>query len=136
LRLGRLADSLFTAEGTLQFEVAGGYDAKQRPTLRLSVSGEVILRCQRCLGPLPHRLAIDSRLLLLTAQSPGAVAELEDLDGVPAGPGTDVAALVEDEVLLALPMAPRHAEDVCSVATETDIAAPSSFAALQKLKRK
>jgi uncharacterized protein len=135
-QLDRLADSLLVTQGRLQFEIVGGYDARQRPVLKVSIDGELVLRCQRCLGPLPHRLATASQLLVLSAGSAGVVEDLDDLDGVPAASNINVATLVEDEVLLALPMAPRHAEGACAVAADGGKAAASPFAALQKLKSK
>jgi uncharacterized protein len=134
-QLGRLADSLFERDGKLHFELVGGYDGKDRPVLRAQVAGDLSLRCQRCLGSLPHRLEIDSQVLVLTSRTATTAEELEDLDGIPADPRTDVMALLEDEVLLALPMAPRHAEGVCEIATDEKQPAPSAFAALGRLKR-
>jgi uncharacterized metal-binding protein YceD (DUF177 family) len=45
-----------------------------------------------------------------------------------------VAALVEEEILLALPMAPHHAEDVCRGRPAADTGKLHPFAALARLK--
>ena len=58
-------------------------------------------------------------MLVLTGEAEGDTGELDDLDGVPAAAQTDVWSLVEDEVLLAIPLAPRHAENECSPAVKT-----------------
>src|SRR5688572_9557464 len=113
-QLARLTDSLFDAAGTLSYRLLGGYDAQQRPRLKLSVEGEINLKCQRCLGKLPYSVAVESSLLLLTAGSKSEIVEIDDLDGIPADVNTDVWALVEDEVLLAIPFAARHPEGLCS----------------------
>ena len=134
--LGRLADSLFDGAGVLTFQMRGGVDARQRPQLRLRVEGEINLKCQRCLGSLPHQVSVKSTLLVLIPGQPGEPAEIDDLDGVPADPRAEVRALVEDEVLLAIPYAARHPEGKCS--TETNAAedrAASPFAALAQLKQ-
>ncbi len=135
-QLGRLSDSLFDAEGGLNFELSGYCDTRQRPRLQLTVSGMINLKCQRCLGSLPYSLAVESSLLVLIDSAGGDTAEFEDLDGVPADAHTDVRALIEDEVLLAMPMAARHADGQCDAVVDTSqdsVASP--FAVLARLKQ-
>lgn len=134
--LGRLADSLYDADGALYFALRGGRDVRQRFRLRLAVNGNIDVQCQRCLGKLVFPVATDTNLLVLSDDDAGETGGIEDLDGVPAGPAVDVWSLVEDEVLLALPLAPRHAEGECSPAVkEAGDAIVSPFAALAKLKQ-
>jgi uncharacterized protein len=135
--LGRLADSLFDRGGTLQYSLLGYTDGRQRPRLRLKVSGAISLKCQRCLGNLPYEVGMDSSLLLLGEAAGGADAEIDDLDAVAADPAMDVWSLVEDEVLLALPIAPRHPEGECLAGTGVGRdQAESPFAVLAGLKQK
>ena len=135
-QLTRLADSLFDAGGILRFSLAGGTDAEGRARLNLTVEGEIKLRCQRCLGSFDYPVAVESSLLVLTGNAGGETAVIDDLDGVPADPHTEVRALIEDEVLLAIPFAPRHPEGQCSAAVKTiEGSAASAFAALAKLKQ-
>jgi uncharacterized protein len=63
--------------------------------------------------------------------------EIDDLDAVAADRELDVWALVEDEVLLAQPMASRHEAGECqaAVATGRD-GATSPFAVLAGMKHK
>ncbi|HUO44524.1 MAG TPA: YceD family protein [Burkholderiales bacterium] len=132
--LRRVADSLFDDQGTLEYAIKGRTDSRGRPRLRVEVRGEVHLRCQRCLGSLPYRVATASDLLVLTGGGPETDA-LEDLDGVAADPHTSVRELVEDEVLLALPMAPRHPEGQCGAAVSAGSAqSRSPFGVLAQLK--
>lgn len=135
--LARLADNLYDRGGSLRYLLRGQTDERQRLRLRLEVAGTIHLMCQRCLGRLPYQVALESRLLLLDEMAGGAEAEIEDLDAVAANPETDVWSLVEDEVLLALPMAPRHDDGDCqaALADEKDAAA-SPFAVLAGLKNK
>jgi uncharacterized protein len=134
--LARLTDSLYDASGELKYELTGGLDGRQRPRLELAVEGSINLRCQRCLGSLAFPVAVRANLLVLTEQSGGDTAEIDDLDGIPADAHTDVWSLVEDEILLAIPLSPRHVEEQCSPAAKAagDQAA-SPFAALAKLTR-
>jgi uncharacterized protein len=135
-QLARLADSLFDTGGNLKFALSGGLDAEHRPRLNLKVEGAINLRCQRCLDSLAYPVEVESSLLVLTGQAGGETAELDELDGIPADPHTDVWALVEDEVLLAIPIAPRHAEGQCSAAVKTTRDGTTSpFAVLAKLKQ-
>jgi uncharacterized protein len=78
---------------------------------------------------------IDSKLMLVAPGEEWPDEELEDdgTDAIEASRELAVLALVEDEVLLALPVAPRH--EVCALpaAVETQ-SRPSPFAVLAKLK--
>jgi uncharacterized protein len=137
VELGRLADSVYDCSGTLQYTLVGHTDGRQRPRLRLRVAGAIGLRCQRCLGKLPYQVALDASLLLLSEDSGSDTAEVEDLDAVAADPALDVWSLVEDEVLLALPIAPRHPEGECELVAGADRdRAASPFAVLAGLKQK
>jgi uncharacterized protein len=130
--LPRLAASGCEA-ATLRYRVSGGANAQDRPCLEVEASGPVTLVCQRCLGTL--EFAVDVRVELELAESEREIAAADDdVDRVLAARSMDVAALVEDEVLLALPMAPMH--DRCAPgagAGETQRAGP--FAALAGLRR-
>jgi uncharacterized protein len=67
----------------------------------------------------------------------GLVDEEELTDAIKADPKTDVLALVEDEVLLDLPMAPMHEPQACKVKLDADPAGsgkPNAFGALAALK--
>lgn len=133
--LGRLADVLADVAGSLDGELRGGRDDKGKLYLELKVKGSLALRCQRCLGPLPFALDIDSRLMLVAPGESWPDEELAE-DGPDAIDGSRelvVLSLVEDEILLALPFAPRHRECRPPLAVETEHR-PSPFAALAKLK--
>jgi uncharacterized protein len=88
--------------------------------------------CQRCLAPLVVPLVVDAELEL--ADSAGEIATAEDdIDRVVASPAMPLAQLVEDELLLALPMVPRH--EACEPPGEGYDAGASPFAALGRLRR-
>ncbi|WP_428828056.1 YceD family protein [Azonexus sp. IMCC34842] len=78
--------------------------------LHLEVSGVIPLACQRCLNAVPHELDVDSLLELVPEGADLSQDELEDdtRDFLPVARELDVVELVEDEILLALPVAPRH----------------------------
>ncbi len=114
--LARLADGLFDASGELDYELTAARDDRQRPRLQLAVAGSINLKCQRCLGRFAYAVAVQTSLLVLTEQAGGETADFNDLDGIPADAHTDVWSIVEDEILLAIPLSPRHAEGQCSQA--------------------
>jgi uncharacterized protein len=115
---GRLQDLLHSPEGELEYSVRGSADEFGRPALRVQVKGVLRLACQRCLGALAFPLGVDSTLVLARSE-----AEIEAQPVEPDGPdrivgSRDMAlgALLEDEILLAIPFAPRHEQ--CSGAED------------------
>lgn len=112
--LPRLAEVLFDAAGSLEYEVSGETAGKEA-FLVLKLAGLLRLTCQRCLGaPLEFALSVRSRVMLVEPGSPwpddGQVGGLEDeaCDAIEASRELDLAPLIEEEILLVLPIAPRH----------------------------
>jgi uncharacterized protein len=136
--LTRLKDSLADAVGTVEFEVKGGQDARGRSILVVAVRGMLHLQCQRCLEALDHPLQLLNTLVLVTGGA-GAAGELDDeeIEWIEACRELDLAALIEDEILLSLPYAPRHEEGSCKPvgAAAGEGAGASAFARLAELKR-
>ncbi len=134
----RLQDSLHDALGQVDVVVRGGKDGQRRPTLRVDVTGALHLRCQRCLGQLDYPLRL-SNTLLLVSQAEAESEELDEMeaDWIVASSELDVAALIEDEIILSLPYAPRHAEGQCEQggARNQDDGAALQFAKLAALKK-
>lgn len=131
----RLADALASREGSATFSIQG-FSGKDGAFLDLEVSGVLQVTCQRCLGPLDVPVEISNRLLLIPAGGVEPEGELADdtFDAIPAEPEMDLLTLVEDELVLALPLAPRH--DHCdSPGAKATGGKPNPFAALEKLKR-
>lgn len=116
----RLQDRLAGDGGTVAYVVRGKLDQRQRPLLELEITGNPSLRCGRCLAPLDFALRLQSSVLLM---EPGAVVQEDDDPDSPewieAGPELDVLELVEDEILLSLPLSVRHEEGKCSDGDES-----------------
>ena len=76
----------------------------------LSISGQVELTCQRCLADFVYELTLQNRLILVTsdAQLPDLQDEHPDVDFVLAQSKMDVREWIEDEIILGLPVAPKH----------------------------
>ncbi|MDP3511135.1 MAG: YceD family protein [Sulfuritalea sp.] len=134
--LPRLADILVTSEGVLSVRLEGWRDDAGKSWLQVDIAGEPVLCCQRCLGGVKFPLAISSRLQLI---APGEDWPDDDLvddsaDAITAEKALAVLSLIEDEVLLALPIAPRHEQCEAPSANATGHGA-SPFAALADFKK-
>jgi len=132
----RLNDMLARHEGEVPYAIEGLRDERGRPGLRLKVRARLELRCQRCLEGLPFEVQADEVLVLAGTQAEidAEPADVHAADRVVAAKEMSVRELVEDELILALPYAPRHA--VCSARASTDAAEKvSPFAGLRGLMR-
>jgi uncharacterized protein len=133
----RLKDVLFSPDGEIQFVLSGGRDTQGHPELELRVSGQLSLVCQRCLGAMAFELNTISRFLLVPDESrlPAPEDEREDVDYIVADTPIDVLTLIEDEMLLGLPLAPAHDDVNCSDAlSAAKEQKESPFKVLQGLK--
>lgn len=112
--------------------------------LHLTVETTLPQICQRCLGPVDVPVQVDREFRFVESE---AVAEQQDDDCeedlLVASREFDLSALIEDEVLMALPLVPRHETcpvKVKMVAVDQDFDAPTEkpnpFAVLAQLKNK
>ncbi|MCU0811298.1 MAG: DUF177 domain-containing protein [Thiobacillaceae bacterium] len=104
-------------QGQLSCRVAGEMDMQRRPVLHIAIQGEMVLTCQRCMGDLLHGIEVNRQLYL--ARDEAELERLEEalgLDGevILAGGKLNLVELVEDEVLLGLPLVPKHELGECS----------------------
>ena len=135
----RLRDVLAHDVGEVAYEVSGVRDERGRPGLRLKVDGTLALRCQRCLEPMPFEVHTDETLVLAAtlAEIHAEPGDTHAPDRVVAGKEMSLRDLVEDELILAVPYAPRH--ESCSAAgdDEADKSARAlPFAGLRGMMRK
>ena len=141
--LPRLLDALETPQGVLHYTVQGGVDKQGIHFLDVSVAGQCRLRCQRCLEGFDYPVRLDTRLLLrdqagldeLDRDADGAAEE--EFDSILADKHLDVLDLLEDEILLSLPIAPKHALGTCQATDRENLqgAVKNPFAVLAELKR-
>jgi uncharacterized protein len=135
----RLTKDCADTSGTLAWKIVGGTSKMGFPQMTLSVTGTVQLVCQRCLTP--YAYAIDASTLLMLGKDDEQADEIEEMlddesiDVIVGSKTMDLADLVEDEALLALPHTPKHA--VCPDSALLDKAKSekkSPFDALKGLK--
>ena len=134
----RLVDRLAAPEGVARARIVwrsiGGV-----PTGQLEVRAEALLTCQRCLGPMRRVLESASQLAFIEHEDAPVPAEHEAIPGDPHE--VDLAGLVEDELLLSLPLIAIHdAGEECAsqVASDADAGPPAQemrrpFAGLKEL---
>jgi uncharacterized protein len=92
--------------------------------LHLEAGTSLPLVCQRCLQPVDMPLAVD-RSFRFVADEATAAAEDDDAeeDLLALSRSFDLQELVEDELLMTLPVAPRH--EVCPVPVKMSVTDPA-----------
>ena len=131
--LRRLAQSGCSGS-VLDFVLTGEINERGEPRLKLAVDGSVRLECQRCLGSLDFPVHLEAQLEFASIEAEITAAD-DDIERVVASREMSVAALVEDEVLLALPMVPKHEQCSAAAGSGAD-AEPSAFQALAALRKR
>lgn len=88
----------------------------------LTVSGTAALTCQRCLGAMTESVSSSARVALISAEADASRVP-EHLEPVLAAGGRiSIGELVEEELLLALPIVPAHAQRAdCAVASDAPL---------------
>jgi len=123
-------------EGYVSFTLTGEKNVLGQCYLHLALNASLITSCQRCLSPMPLSLALNFHYLVSDVEaSPLDDVEAsigDDFDLQEASQEMDVKLLVEDEVILALPIAPVHDND-CAPVTMQSGEKPNPFAALKGL---
>ena len=112
----RLQALLAEAQAEVSFNLGFSRDPRGFVAIRGEYDTVLMLRCQRCLEPLPAHLHKAIGIGWINAQKDAGLlpADLEPL--LASAPRIALADLLEEEVLLGLPMAPRHADQDCPAA--------------------
>ena len=115
--LKRLAQVALSDNDEFRVCLEGFEDSEGRACLRLRVDGSVTLPCQRCLEPLVLGIASDRRFVLVEREQDlmDLGDEADDVDSLLADSKLDALMLAEDEILLQIPMAPMHDNDLCKL---------------------
>jgi uncharacterized protein len=137
-----LLDRLAEQAGDVAWQLSASRDAHQSVKLLLELSAHLVLKCQRCLGPIEYELNETRRFALFKneASLPELEDEEDDIDCMVVTGEMDALALVEEELLLALPMMPLHDTESCHASIEAQEEEgelelkPSPFAMLSRLR--
>jgi uncharacterized protein len=141
----RLAESLCAAtDGNATWSVQGSLSpvtgGAPELWLELQAQADVPLQCQRCLQTLVEPLAVQRRFRFVRTDEEAARLDEESEDDVLVlQPRLDLHELLEDELILALPIVPRHGEcpqplPLPAQELEDEAPAPNPFAALAALR--
>ena len=137
-QLTRILDTLADSAGVLKFRIEGRMNLERnRPQLLLQVSGVLSVCCQRCLEGIEYSLKVSSLLEFVGDEDELTQEEIEDdsRDFLPAQGEVDIVALIEDEIILDLPAAPRH-ESCALPDTRQEKTDASPFSLLKGFKGK
>jgi uncharacterized protein len=139
-----VADVLDPTSGEVTWNARGERRAmrggESQVWLHIGASTHLPLECQRCLQPVDVPLDIKRSFLFVHGEDAAAQLDTDSEDDVLAlSRALDLRELIEDELLLALPIVPRH--ETCpsplpvAPDVELDNEKPNPFAALSALKR-
>jgi uncharacterized protein len=131
----RVRDLLADDAGLVHSELSFSLDDQSRVTVQGSLSAGLQMTCQRCLEPVV--VEVDTTFSVVVSE-----VETDEMDSVISEDGElSLSELVEDELLLALPIVAHHDATECGVVVEAgtgDAGVPvqdGPFAVLEKLKR-
>lgn len=144
--LDRLAGLLAGGEGLVRYRLTFDRDGRGRPYAIGHVEGALPLRCQRCLETFDLEVERDWRVALLAEAAEEALLDEGEDARVISDEGMPLAELIEDELILALPVVPKHpAGAVCELpgaesvgeepVEEFEEPEDNPFAELSRLKR-
>jgi uncharacterized protein len=126
-------------------ELRTGAAGQMDTWLHLQASTSVPMTCQRCMGAVQTPLQVDQWYRFVASEDIAmAEDDASDEDLLVMSPQFDLLGLLEDELLMALPLVPMH--EVCPVAPVFNAGVidesgdlpekPNPFAALAQLKKK
>ncbi|NOR42157.1 MAG: hypothetical protein GQ572_02395 [Gammaproteobacteria bacterium] len=143
VKFGRLKDVLENTDGhvtaSIEFGRSVGFAC-----VKAKVSGRLLLKCQRCLEPLETEVLGSFKFALVRSEDEHELLPAEFEPYLLEGEEQSIIDLIEDELILCLPMVTLH-EDACSgymekqnkkvkAAIEAEKESSNPFAALKSLK--
>ena len=139
----RLAPSLYSEEGEVVVDLSLGADEESTRFCRVQLKTEVVLQCQRCMEPFTYGIMSDfvHGVVASQAEAETLADQYEPIivqDGL-----LIVQDMIEDELILKMPIVPMHADVECKVKmpvtdslwTEVEENGQSPFHVLKLLKR-
>ncbi len=142
--LARLASVCVSSEGKVAASLKFAQVPRGLRFLRARIEVRLRLECQRCLQPMEVEVWSEPVLALFRPGEP-QVGVPEEAEPLVVGSDWSLASLLEDELLLAMPMMPKHESGHCAlgviapskakpIAVKTD--KPNPFAVLEKLRNR
>ncbi len=132
IQLPRLAESLMpNSAATIQIKLQGAGKLLRHFSLQLHVIAVLPVICQRCLNEL--LMPINLKFYYLLIESAESAHDDDETDWLLIEPEMNVLDLIEDELLMAMPIAPAHDHD-CSKLSLQSGEKPNPFSVLKNLK--
>ena len=118
----------------LQGLLKPGPDGREQPWMALQIEAELPLSCVRCLQPVHHAFRIE-REFRFVADEATALAEDEDSeeDLLPLTPPLDGLNLIEDELLMDMPILPKHDNSKVSICKQVAVRSPMTRSSPSRL---
>lgn len=135
--MDRLKGVILDSSGSVEFEMTFSKDIQGAIRIRGGYRVNVTLLCQRCLEPMEITLTNPFNIGLVAADKDADEISAEFEPIIMESKELALVTLIEDELLLGLPMSPMHALEICPATKEVqDRAAekPNPFAVLKNLK--
>ncbi len=130
------ASSKYSPSGSIKFDLSGKQGNHGQALLLLALQANITCLCQRCLKEMPLILALNFNYSISDMPEGDLLAnaadETDDIDLQPISQHMDVIALIEDELIMALPIAPVH-EQACVSLVNQSGEKPNPFAVLKSL---
>ena len=134
----RLAPVLHEMRGEVEVEIEFGKDELHIAYLRGHLRTRLQLICQRCLQPMTLPVDAEFALGLVTTDEAADQLSVQYEPLMVSGP-MDLAGIIEDELILAVPFVPLHPMGQCPAQSgqgpHQDDKAPHPFAVLARLKQ-
>ena len=138
----RLSAMLASNDGIVEARLVFGKDYQGIRFIKGTLKAELLLTCQRCLETVPYPVDLDLSLAILGSEDQAAELPEEYDPLVLESQSLSLSTLIEDELILALPIVAMHPESECTNRMVTDTTdrhnadKPHPFAALAQLKNK
>ena len=125
-QLTRLRELLHADRGSVRASLLFGQRGSDCVTVELDYEVVLELECQRCLEPLVQEMSEHVSIALLGTDTPESCAPEGYEPVVVSGDRLQPATLIEDELIISLPLVPKHArKDECgNLARSLESSAP------------
>jgi len=122
----------------IHYTLIGKAKKFSQPSLHLTIDAKLPTTCQRCLNEMNVLLKLDFDYLI-SDSAPASFDENDDLDWLESAREMHVWEVIEDELLIAFPIAPVHSsahQQECIQLTKQSGEKPNPFAALKDFAKK
>jgi len=133
--LSRLVEMCGNDDGSVRIDLQFEHDpADDLRTLHGTIDARINVTCQRCMEPMALSLSVHPHLLLLRAGDRDEL--MESGNALTVERPITLGSLIEDELLLSMPMVPMHPVENCRARESRELLKPQQFAPNEKKRTK